>query len=133
MNLVQERGWQIVSHDHFTPERIRRLVGARLQLEGQAPSDPTDIDAMVDAQIREPTPAMAASFRALAPEHRAVLVAMLDTPPGPVPERDLISSVRRHLHEVQARAPTDLLDRLTDHFLRVVGPFARRLGSPELA
>jgi hypothetical protein len=122
VNLVQAHGWQIVSHDHFTPERIRRLVGSRLQLEGQAPSDPTDIDAMVDAQIREPTPAMAASFRALAPEHRAVLVAMLDTQPGPVPERELISSVRRHLHEVQARAPTDLLNRLTDHFLRVVGP-----------
>jgi hypothetical protein len=65
---------------------------------------------------------MSASFRALAPQHRAVLVAMLDTPPGPVPERELISSVRRHLHEVQARAPTELLDRLTDHFLRVVDP-----------
>ena len=120
VNLVQAHGWHIVSHQHFTPERIRRLVGSRLQLEGTGPSDPTEIDAMVDAHIREPTPAMAASFRALAPEHRAVLVAMLDTPPGPVPERELISSVRRHLQEVQARAPTELLDRLTDHFLRVI-------------
>lgn len=122
VNLVQEHGWQIVSHNHFTPERIRRLVGSRLQLGGRGPSGPTEIDAMVDAQIREPTPAMAASFRALAPEHRAVLVAMLDAPPGPVAERELISSVRRHLHEVQARAPTDLLDRLTDHFFRVIDP-----------
>lgn len=122
VNLVQAHGWQIVSHHHFTPERIRRLVGSRLQLEGKGPSDTTEINAMIDAQIREPSPAMAASFRALAPEHRAVLVAMLDTPPGPVPERDLILSVRRHLHEVQARAPTELLDRLTDHFLRVIDP-----------
>ena len=122
VRLVQAHGWQIVGHDHFTPERIRRLVGTRLQLEGDGHYDPIEIDAMVDAQIREPTQAMAASFRALAPEHRAVLVAMLDTPAGSVPERELISSVRRHLHEVQARAPTELLDRLTDHFLRVVEP-----------
>lgn len=120
VDLVQARGWQIVSHHHFTPERIRRLVGSGLQLGGRGPSGPTEINAMVEAQIREPTPAMAASFRALAPEHRAVLVAMLDMPPGPVPERELISSVRRHLHEVQARAPSELLDRLTDHFLRVI-------------
>ena len=122
VRLVQSHGWHIVSHDHFTPERIRRLVGTRLQLEGVGHYDPTGIDAMVDAQIREPTPAMVASFRALAPEHRAVLVAMLDTPPGSVPERELTSSVRRHLHEVQARAPAELVDRLTDHFLRVVEP-----------
>jgi len=122
VNLVQAHGWHIVSHHHFTPERIRRLVGSRLQLGGEALSDPSEINAMVDAQISEPTPAMAASFRALAPEHRAVLVAMLDMPPGPVPERELISSVRRHLHEVQARAPSELLDRLTDHFLRAIDP-----------
>jgi hypothetical protein len=120
--LVQAHGWQIVSHHHFTPERIRRFVGSLLQLEGKGPSEPTEINATVDAQIREPTPAMATSFRALAPEHRAVLVAMLDAPPGPVAERELMSSVRRHLHEVQARAPAELLDRLTDHFLRVIDP-----------
>jgi hypothetical protein len=122
VNLVQAHGWQIVSHHHFTPERIRRLVGSRLQFEGEGPSDRTEINAMVDAQIREPTLAMAASFRALAPEHRAVLVAMLDVPPSPVAERELMASVRRHLHEVQARAPTELLDQLTDHFLRVIDP-----------
>ncbi len=122
VNLVQAHGWHIVSHPHFTPERIRRLVGSRLQLEGTGLSDQTEINAVVDAQIREPTPAMAASFRALAPEHRAVLVAMLDTPPGPVPERELVASVRRHLHEVRARAPAELIDRLTDHFLRVIDP-----------
>ena len=120
--LVKAHGWRIVGHRHFTPERIRRLVASRLQLEGNGTLEPAEIDDMVDAQIREPTEAMAASFEALAPEHRAVLVAMLDTPPGPVPERELASAVRRHLHTLQARAPTELLDRLTDHFLRVVEP-----------
>lgn len=122
ITLVRAHGWQIVSHPHFTPERIRRLVSTRFELEGDGTFDPAEIDDLVDAQIREPTPAMAASFEALAPEHRAVLVAMLDTPPGPVIERELTAAVRRHLHELQARAPRELVDRLTDHFLRVVEP-----------
>ncbi len=122
VQLVQAYGWRIVTHDHFTPERIRRLVGTRLPLARDDAYDPIEIDAMVDAQIREPTPAMVASFRALAPEHRAVLIAMLDTTSGSVPERELNSSVRRHLHEIQARAPTEAIDRLTDHFLRIVEP-----------
>ena len=117
--LVRAHGWPIVSHRHFTPERIRRLVASRLHL---GTIDPSEVDDLVDAQIREPTPAMAASFDALAPEHRAVLVAMLDTPPGPVSERELTTAVRRHLHEQHARVPRELNDRLTDHFLRVVEP-----------
>jgi hypothetical protein len=120
--LVRAHGWDIVSHRHFTPERIRRLVASRLEREGDTTFDPSEVDELVDAQIREPTPAMAASFAALAPEHRAVLVAMLDTPPGPVTERELVTAVRRHLRELQAPAPRELIDRLTDHFLRVVEP-----------
>jgi hypothetical protein len=120
--LVRAHGWRIVSHSHFTPERIRRLVASRVHLEEDALLDPTAVDNLVDAQIREPTLAMAASFDALASEHRAILVAMLDTPPGPVSERELTSAVRRHLHEQHARAPRELIDRLTDHFLRLVEP-----------
>ena len=39
---------------------------------------------------------MATSFGALGDEHRDLLVALLDTPPGPVPERELVSALRRH-------------------------------------
>ena len=42
---------------------------------------------------------MAASLRALEPELRELLFAMLDTPPGPVAERDLADSLRRHALE----------------------------------
>jgi hypothetical protein len=73
-------------------------------------------------EIREPTAAMAASLHALAPEHRALLVALVDSPPGAVPERELASALRRHADVGLPRAPAELVDRLTDHFVRVVPP-----------
>jgi hypothetical protein len=122
VGLVQRQGWRIVSHEHFTPERIRRFVSDRLPEHARKALDPPEIGRIVREEIREPTGAMAASFRALAPEHRAVLVALLDTPPGPVPERELVAAVRRHSHTGFMQAPSELIDRLTDHFLRVVEP-----------
>jgi hypothetical protein len=120
--LVREHGWRIVSHEHFTPERIRRFVGGRLPELAAQRSRGEDVHDAVAEEIREPTTAMAASFAALAPEHRAVLVAMLDAPPGPVAERDLAASARRHSDTGFARTPTELIDRLGDHFLRLVPP-----------
>jgi hypothetical protein len=121
IDLVRAEGWPLVSHPHFTPERIRRFVGAHLlELTGQVGSG-RDIEAMVAAEIREPTEAMAASFRALSDEHRALLLALLDTPPGPVPERELVAAFRRHAGTGFGRQPAEIVDRLTDHFLRVVG------------
>jgi hypothetical protein len=120
VELVQGEGWPIVSHAHFTPERIRRFVGGRLlELSGQVGSS-GDIDELVAAEIREPTAAMAASFRALADEHRALLLALLDTPPGPVVERELVAAYRRHAEAGLRQQPGHIVDRLTDHFLRVV-------------
>jgi hypothetical protein len=121
VDLVRKHGWQIVSHQHFTPERIRRFVAGRLQgllephelLAGH-------IETLVDAEIREPTAAMAASFHALSAEHRALLTALLDVPPGPTPERALVAAVRRHSASGFSRPPTELVDRLSDHFLRTV-------------
>jgi hypothetical protein len=111
-----------VSHRHFTPERIRRFVDSRLRELARSPGPTPELERTVSEELREPTEAMAASFRALAPEYRAVLVALLDTPPGPVPERGLAAAVRRHSHRRFTRAPSELVDRLTDHFLRLVEP-----------
>ncbi|HEY3187891.1 MAG TPA: hypothetical protein VGJ70_10475 [Solirubrobacteraceae bacterium] len=109
---VRRHGVDIVEHGHFTPERIRRLVAWR-RLSG----DPAPI---IEAQLGTPTEAMAASLAALEEEHRALLVAMLDVPPGPVEERELAASLRRHHDGGLAHAPVDLIDRLADHFLRVL-------------
>jgi hypothetical protein len=120
VELVQAEGWPIVSHAHFTPERIRRFVGGRLlDLSGRIGSS-GDIDEMVASEIREPTAAMAASFRALSAEHRALLLALLDTPPGPVVERELIAAYRRHGDAGLSPHPAEIVDWLTDHFLRIV-------------
>jgi hypothetical protein len=114
-DVVRAQGWRIVSHEHFTPERIRRFVARLPELEiGD------DLDELVAREIREPTAAMSASFHALAPEHRALLVALLDTPPGPVAERELVAAFRRHTATGFTTSPTELVDRLADHFLRIV-------------
>jgi hypothetical protein len=78
------------------------------------------VHALVEAELSEPTEAMAASYAALSHEHRELLLAMLDAPPGPVAERDLAAALRRHSSNGLAKAPVDIVDRLTDHFVRVL-------------
>jgi hypothetical protein len=119
--VVRACGWEIVSHPHFTPERIRRFVDGRLvELAKQAGH--IDIPAAVAEEIREPTAAMSASYRALASDHRAVLIALLDTVPGLVTERELTTALRRHSTECLARPVAESVDQLADHFLRRVPP-----------
>jgi hypothetical protein len=105
---VRSHGREIVDHPHFTPERIRRFVARGAPITGIA------------HELAEPTLAMAASFDALEHEHRELLVAMLDSPPGPVAERDLAAALRRHATSGLPKAPAELVDRLADHFLRVL-------------
>jgi len=109
---LHEHGVEIALHRHFTPERIRRLV-ARDGLRG----DPGRI---LEEELAAPTEAMETSLAALDGEHRDVLVALLDASPGPVSERELADSLRRHHRGGLTRAPGELVERLTDHFVRVV-------------
>ena len=113
---IRDHGAAIVAHPHFTPERIRRFV-ARLRALPPGRRSPGD---MVGGELSTATEAMASSFAALGSEHRDLLVALLDSPPGPVTERDLIGALRRHHEGALAQAPAELVDRLTDHFLRVL-------------
>ena len=109
-------GAEIVSHPHFTPERIRRLVARLKTMSGEelkVPRNPR-------RELANPTEAMAVSFSCLESEHRDLLIAMLDTPPGPVTERDLADALRRHHDGALSEPPGALVDRLTDHFLRVL-------------
>ena len=110
---LRELGSTIVAEPHFTPERIRRLV-ARVRT-GEA-----DVARAAATELTTPTEAMATSFAALSREHRDLLVALLDTPPGPVSERDLVAALRRHHDGPLSRAPVEIVDRLADHFLRVL-------------
>ena len=78
-----------------------------------------NVSRAADVELTTPTEAMVTSFAALGEEHRDVLVALLDTAPGPVPERELVSALRRHHDGSLSRPPLHLVDRLADHFLRV--------------
>jgi hypothetical protein len=62
---------------------------------------------------------MANSFRALGGEHGELLIALLDAPAGLIDERELAATARRHHAGGLTRPPAELIDRLTDHFLRV--------------
>ena len=83
-----------------------------------------EIHGLMRRQLADPTEAMATSFQTLEADHKDLLIAMLDTPPGPVPERELVDALRRHHDGALRKPPRELLDRLSDHFLRTA-----RMGS----
>jgi hypothetical protein len=116
-NVLRAAGVSIVEHSHFTPERIRRLVADRLDelvLVGERYAF-----AVVEDELARPTDAMRNSFRALETEHRELLIALLDAPAGLIDERELAATVRRHHTGGLRRPPAELIDRVTDHFLRI--------------
>ena len=115
-DAIRASGAELVAHPHFTPERIRRLIAAvKSPARGASELAELSSDALADV-----TEAMATSFAALGDEHRDLLVAMLETPAGPVSERDLTAALRRHHDGALPHPPAELVDRLTDHFLRVL-------------
>jgi hypothetical protein len=119
--LLRSAGVSIVEHPHFTPERIRRFVAERLD-ELHSPGDgmgERDVLRIVENELSRPTDAMRNSFRALEEQHRELLIALLDAPAGLVDERELAVTVRRHHAGGLRRPPGELIDRLTDHFLRI--------------
>jgi hypothetical protein len=119
--LLRSAGVSIVEHPHFTPERIRRFAAERLdELPAAAGSGgERRVLSLVEHELARPTEAMKTSFRALEDEHRELLIALLDAPAGLIDERDLAATVRRHHARGLSRPPAELIDRLTDHFLRV--------------
>jgi hypothetical protein len=120
-DLVRSTALSIVENPYFTPERIRRLVSDRLEtLQQLAIQDgPERVRDELERELASPTEAMRTSFRALGTEHRELLIALLDAPDGLVDERELAAVVRRHHPGGLSRPPRELIDRLTDHFLRV--------------
>ena len=124
LSIVRTEGVRIVDHRHFTPERIRRFVTTRLPELAMRSASSTDVTVAVRREIGNPTEAMAASYLALSDSQRAVLLGMLDCPAGVVPERELAAAARRQAPAGLDRPPSELVDRLTDHFLRKPTPTA---------
>jgi hypothetical protein len=117
--LLRSAGLSIVEHAHFTPERIRRFVTDRLDGLGDLVADDRRLLRMIEEELASPTEAMRTSFGALESEHRELLISLLDAPAGLIDERELAAVVRRHHAGGLSRPVCELIDRLTDHFLRV--------------
>lgn len=119
-DTVRQHGVAIVEHPHFTPERIRRLI---MLLTGWPPgaalAEHDSLAVAIDDALASPTEAMSASYAALADEHRQLLIAVLDVPTGVFDQRALAAALRRHCPVGLTRPPNELIDRLTDHFLRI--------------
>ncbi|MGZ6616846.1 MAG: nSTAND3 domain-containing NTPase [Solirubrobacteraceae bacterium] len=113
---LERAGAEIVDEPHFTPERIRRFIA---RLNGLTEPE-MKISGLMRRELADPTEAMATSFDTLEAEHKDLLIAMLDAPPGPVPERELVDALRRHHDGALRRPPVELVDRLSDHFLRTI-------------
>jgi hypothetical protein len=118
--LVRSAALPIVEHPHFTPERIRRFATERLnELSRLATTDEGRLVSIIEQELASPTDAMRTSFRALEPEHRELLISLLDAPAGLIDERELAAVVRRHHSGGLSHPVAELIDRLTDHFVRV--------------
>lgn len=119
--LVRSAALSIVEHPHFTPERIRRFVTDRLEALEQTAIQvgPARVREELERELAMPTEAMRTSFGVLESEHRELLIALLDAPGGLIDERDLAATVRRHHAGGLSRPPSELIDRLTDHFLHI--------------
>ena len=111
----------VVEHPHFTPERVRRLAGDRIEALSEllVGASMWRVQAAIEHELSQPTEAMRASFRALEDEHRDLLIALLDAPAGLIDARELAGIIRRHHAGGLSRPPDQLIDRLTDHFVRV--------------
>ncbi|MHB1809392.1 MAG: nSTAND3 domain-containing NTPase [Solirubrobacteraceae bacterium] len=119
---LRSRGATIVEHPHFTPERIRRFASGRLaRLDALAGTldESARVAALIQEELSCPTEAMLASFHALEHEHRELLVALLDAPAGLIDERQLAQTTRRHHDGGLSHPPSELIDRLADHFLSI--------------
>ena len=118
--LVRSAGTSIVEHPHFTPERIRRFVTDRLDELPRLPTyDRPGLLRFIEDELACPTAAMRTSFEALESEHRELLISLLDAPAGLIDEREFAAVVRRHHAGGLSRPVSELIDRLTDHFLRI--------------
>ena len=111
--VIRNYGSTIVKHPHFTPERIRRFV-ARRPPEG-------DIEAAIEAELARADGGDGGVLHGARPRAPRVAAgdARLAARPGgrARPRRTPCAGMPR---AACPKAPVDLVDRLTDHFLKVL-------------
>ncbi len=120
--LIPDFAESIVGHNHFTPERIRTFVVARVPellkgLKSRA-IDNQAFSAEVQEAIRNPTERMKKSFRALDPSHQWLLISLLEL--GAFAEKEQLEELYLHHCPLGNRSPfDDVFNELTESFLKV--------------
>jgi hypothetical protein len=119
--LIRRFAREIVNSKYFTPLRIQRFVRDELPsiLEAPPRERPQLVREAVIIGLQQPTSAMSTSFEVLDPEHKAVLVAMLNSPGGPIRLERLAVDAERYLGSTPTLSVELLVHHIDDHFVRV--------------
>ena len=119
--LIQQHAMEIVSHEHFTPERVRRFVTERLgDLVSAVKAGEASRDVVKEAvrlEIGEPTVRMRRSFENLDRPYQDFLLSLLDVDATPISEH-VASEAYYRLAEHAELPPEKLAADLDGHFIR---------------
>jgi hypothetical protein len=124
-NIVRKVATGLIGNPSFTPERIRQCI-ADMPREGisEGSDGKAQMQSIWDTMVsymRNPTTAMEKSFNALLPEHRDLLIAMLDVGATPVSADAICHAFRRLSDHAPDEQPQTIVQDLSGHFIRRVG------------
>ena len=124
--LIKHHSVQIVSDGAFTPERIRRFVTDVVPTLAEDISSQADAEALpakITQEIQNPTDRMRKCFQALSLAHKWMLLSLLESEHYCTSE-DLLSRYRSQYADDEAK-PSDILEELTEAFVRIKGTTKR--------
>jgi hypothetical protein len=118
---IRRHAHYIVKNQHFTPERIRKLVTSGLPAILAEVPQPLD-DALVRDSIKQlletPTDAMAKSFNNLEKRHKMLLISLLDLQSGQTSLEEVFSTYSRISGESSEAQFENIVSDLNGHFIR---------------
>jgi len=122
--IVKDFSNEIISNEYFTPERVRRFVDYTLpilrnKINNKEILKREQILKYIDEEIKNPTKSMKQSFKSLPIEHKKLLVSMLDIDTYSVKKDLLESSFKRHYEQNSSKSCKEIIDELSDAFLKL--------------
>jgi hypothetical protein len=123
-SFVKRHAVQVVTHDAFTPERIRRFVTEAVPpLLLEAHSDPGAVATKIKQEIQNPTDRMRKCFHGLSLAHKWMLLALLESDYYCTTD-ELLSRYRSQYGDSGTNAQEDL-EELTEAFITIKGTTQR--------
>lgn len=116
--VIKAHAEEIVEQEHFTPERIRRLVCERLSDLKDSDIDMDSLGRAIAEAIEDPTPAMRKSFLSLPLPHKWLLITLLESPDESVDS--IYEWFREWQSNVSRQKFRDAVRELEGNFLRII-------------